>query len=100
MPGKGIGHKIGYATANLQLQNQALPPFGVYAVEVELEETSKCIGVMNYGSRPTVSDEPARFEVHLFDFSGDLYGQNIKVDVRSKIRDEKKFETLQKCQIF
>ena len=88
------GREIGFPTANFSAPERVVPPFGVYAVEVELEETSKCIGVMNYGSRPTVSDEPARFEVHLFDFSGDLYGQNIKVDVRSKIRDEKKFETL------
>ncbi|MEE2901097.1 MAG: bifunctional riboflavin kinase/FAD synthetase [Myxococcota bacterium] len=88
------GREIGFPTANFSAPQRVVPPYGVYAVEVELEGSKPLRGVMNYGSRPTVSEDAARCEVHLFDFSGDLYGQSIKVNVRAKIRDEQKFETL------
>ena len=70
------------------------PKFGVYVVEVKLDgETEWRPGVANTGSRPTVDGEEARLEVHLLDFEGDLYGQNIDVRFRSFIRAERKFES-------
>ena len=88
------GREIGFPTANFSAPQRVAPPHGVYAVDVELEKDRYLSGVMNYGSRPTVSEDAARFEVHIFDFSGDIYGQKIKVNVRSKIRDEQKFQTV------
>lgn len=90
--GKGIGHKIGYATANVQLQNQALPPYGVYAVEVRVDK--RCFhGILNMGEQPTFGRSEFRFEVHLLGFSETLYGQNIEVYFVRKIRDEKAFSS-------
>lgn len=93
VPGKGIGHKIGYATANLEPQNQALPPCGVYAVRVKLGE-KRVSGILNMGTQPTFGKNEFRIEVHLLDFEGDLYGQNIEVDFIKKVRDEKTFASL------
>lgn len=88
--GKGIGHKIGYATANLQLQNQALPPSGVYAVEVRVGER-RFHGILNMGDQPTFGGREFQIEVHLLDFSETLYGQDIEVSFAKKIRNEKGF---------
>ena len=88
--GKGIGRQIGYATANLQLQSQALPPSGVYAVEVRVNER-QFHGILNMGEQPTFGKGEFRAEVHLLDFAETLYGQNIEALFVKKIRDEKAF---------
>ena len=90
--GKGIGRKIGYATANLQLQEQVLPPPGVYAVKVRVGER-QFDGVLNMGVQPTFGGREFRVEVHLLDFAGSLYGQNVEVFFVKNIRDEKAFAT-------
>ena len=89
--GKGIGKKIGYATANLQTQNEVLPPSGVYAVRVYLKDQS-LDGVLNMGLQPTLSDGKFRIEVHILDFEGELYGCYMEVVFIKKIRDEMIFE--------
>ena len=94
VPGKGMGRRIGYATANLQLQEQALPPRGVYAVQVRLAE-QRFSGILNMGSQPTFGVNDFRVEVHLLDFDGDLYGQNVEIFFVKKIRDEKAFAGLE-----
>jgi riboflavin kinase/FMN adenylyltransferase len=71
VPGKGIGKKIGYATANLQTQNEVLPPSGVYAVRVHIED-QPLDGVLNMGIQPTLGDGKFRIEVHILDFEGEL----------------------------
>ena len=68
------------------------PPPGVYAGRVQFEKPFSA--VINFGRRPTFGDGKAfAFEVHVLDFSGDLYGQTLKVELTHRIRDEQKFET-------
>ncbi len=88
--GDKLGRTIGFPTANLALKRQVIPVGGVFAVEV-LCSGKTFPGVANVGVRPTLSGTQARLEVHLFDFSGDLYGQQVKVLLRHKLREEQKF---------
>jgi len=90
VPGKGIGHKIGHATANLQVQKQVLPPPGVYAVKVSIDGEQFC-GILNMGTQPTFGENQFRVEVHLLDFEEILYRKDVEVFFVSKIRDEKVF---------
>lgn len=90
VPGKGIGHKIGCATANLQLQEQVLPPPGVYAVRVSTDG-QQFHGVLNMGTQPTFGKNEFRVEVHLLEFEGTLYGKDVEVFFVEKIRDERAF---------
>ncbi len=91
------GRTIGVPTANLGGVAEALPPYGVYAVLVDRVRDGKSTvigsGVVNIGLRPTVH---AGFsvEVHLFDFSQDLYGETLRVHLVSRLRDEQKFAGL------
>ncbi|MFR9719525.1 bifunctional riboflavin kinase/FAD synthetase [Aeromonas diversa] len=88
--GDKLGRTIGFPTANLALKRRVAPVSGVYAVEV-LCSGKTFPGVANVGQRPTLNGTQARLEVHLFDFSGDLYGQQVKVLLRHKLREEQKF---------
>ncbi|MFP5471808.1 MAG: bifunctional riboflavin kinase/FAD synthetase [Bacteroidia bacterium] len=93
--GDELGRTMGFPTANMQLSKEKiLPKDGVYAVDV-IVKGNKLRGMMNIGVRPTVniSDEQ-RVEVNIFDFNQDIYGENIKVEVLKKIRNEKQFATL------
>lgn len=97
--GDRLGHKIGFPTANLDATGRALPPNGVYAVRAEViggGDPSSYRGVMNIGVRPTVNEPhpQRRVEVHLMDFSGELYGQEIGLTFVEKLRDERKFQSL------
>jgi riboflavin kinase/FMN adenylyltransferase len=94
------GRTIGFPTANLAEVEEALPPWGVYAVLVDKEEpgpparaVALAKGVANIGVRPTVKPGEMRpnVEVHLFDWSGDLYGATIRVHLVSRLRAEQKF---------
>lgn len=92
--GQQRGRTINFPTANLDFGDLVRPKFGVYAVEVRLEnETDWRAGVANTGNRPTVGGEDARLEVNIFDFDKDIYGQRLDVRFRSFIRAEKKFES-------
>lgn len=91
--GDGRGKSLGFPTANLRPQPGALPPNGVYAVEVLLDGSNRP-GVANLGSRPTfAAGEPMerRLEVHLLDFTGDLYGKELEVAFRQFLRPERRF---------
>ena len=88
------GRTIGFPTANFQASKTLSPARGVYAVRISLADDRRFTGVMNFGSRPTVDGGQELFEVHLFDFDEDLYGQTLKVELVRKIRDEQKFEGL------
>ena len=89
------GHQLGYPTANLNPHNEALPPDGVYAVRVLIGQETLG-GVVNIGVRPTFAgrDRQRVLEVHIFDFDRDLYGQNIEVVFLKKLRDERKFDSV------
>lgn len=93
--GQKIGRELGFPTANLDLNspNKLIPKKGVYAVDVTLPTGELFQGMMNIGSRPTVSMErKLQLEVHLFDFEGDLYGQELRVRFHTFIREEVAFE--------
>ena len=90
--GRQIGRTLGVPTANIQLNRYVAPITGVFAVEM-LFDGQAFPGVANVGVRPTIDDHTLKpiLEVHLFDFSDDIYGKRAKVAFRRKIRDEKKF---------
>lgn len=95
LKGKQLGRTIGSPTANIALKRVKSPLHGVYAVRVSGSGLSNLAGVANVGVRPTVNDGTlANLEVHLFDFDGDLYGERLSVEFMTKLRDEKKFESL------
>jgi riboflavin kinase/FMN adenylyltransferase len=89
------GREIGYPTANLSLGQYLRPRFGIYAVRARLPDGRSVGGAANLGIRPTF--EPARelLEPYLFDFSGDLYGQRIEVELIAFLRPEARFESLE-----
>lgn len=92
--GQALARKLGFPTANGALpDNKLLLRKGVYASRVLLGGEYK-YGITNVGIRPTVNGKKLCMETHLFDFSGDLYGQEITVEFLSFIRDEVKFDSL------
>ena len=91
--GRQLGRTIDFPTANVDLGPLIRPRHGVYAVKVHHGgETHD--GVANFGRRPTVDNGAPRLEAHLFDFAGDLYGEEIGVDFYGFIRGEMKFDGL------
>jgi riboflavin kinase / FMN adenylyltransferase len=93
--GRQLGRQIGVPTANMELQSPILPLGGVFAVKVSLPSGQVLAGVANVGYKPTVDETRIpSLEVHLFDFSGDLYGSVLQVEFLSKLRDEQKFAGL------
>jgi riboflavin kinase/FMN adenylyltransferase len=98
--GDGRGRTIGVPTANLDRIPELLPGNGVYAVRVDAldpvtgEARSLGGGVTNVGVRPTVDGTARRVETHLLDYTGDLYGANLRVHLVARVRDEKKFASV------
>jgi riboflavin kinase/FMN adenylyltransferase len=93
--GAGLGSKIGFPTANIDVQGIQLPPNGVYAVKIHCEEDI-LNGVCNIGFRPTVVDSATTpvVEVHLFDYTADLVGQQLSLEFVELLRGEVKFSGL------
>ena len=97
--GKQLGRTLGAPTANLQLHRIKAALSGVYAVEVKLGKNI-FYGVANVGTRPTIDHGlTAILEVHLLNFSQDIYGKTLEVIFRKKLRDEKKFESLNELKV-
>lgn len=94
--GFGQGKQLGFPTANLEVKGLCLPPFGVYAVEVQVENYSKIIpGIANLGVAPTMKqDNQPLLEVHLFEKTQDLTGITLEVFFKRFLRPEKKFENV------
>jgi riboflavin kinase/FMN adenylyltransferase len=95
VPGDQVGHKLGFPTANLDTLGLLLPPHGVYAAHAAVgAQTHRA--VLNIGVRPTVNQPTPspRVEVHLLNFSGELYGQEMEVTFAAKLRNEQKFSSL------
>jgi len=99
--GQQLGTQLGVPTANLWLPKNKLPIAGVYIVKVDVEGQTYG-GIANMGVRPTVDGQNPVLEVHIFEFSKNLYGRKINVEFLQKLRDEKKFNGLDelKEQIF
>lgn len=95
MEGQQLGRKLGFKTANLIYPNNLVEiGRGVYKVNVEYDGQTY-LGVANYGLRPTVNNyEKPILEVHMLDFDKEIYGQEIKVSFLKKIREEKKFNSI------
>jgi riboflavin kinase/FMN adenylyltransferase len=93
------GRTIGFPTANIHLHRKTSPVQGVYAVEMFGIEGEPLAGVANVGNRPTVDGSRSLLEVHLFDFSAEIYGCYVHVNFLHKIRDEMKFESFQQLQL-
>ena len=98
--GKAIGQTIGYPTANIQVNSdlKLIPGNGVYAVDVFVKD-SQYFGMLNIGNRPTMNDSKDRtIEVHILDFSGEIYSEAITVKFIDKLRNEKQFIDIQELQ--
>ena len=91
--GQRLGRLLGVPTANIALEPTNRLAYGVYAVRVHLGAATHA-GVASFGTRPTVDNGAPLLEVHLLDFSGDLYGQEIEVEFVQRIREERKFDSL------
>lgn len=91
--GDRLGRTIGWPTANIRVPDGKALPLGVFAV-VAVGDHGRWHGMANVGFRPTVNGTDRRFEVHLFDFSGDLYGQELQVKFFTHLRGEQKFSGL------
>lgn len=90
--GDGLGNKIGYPTANIQFKHNRAPLSGIYVVQAHAENLGVLQGVASLGVRPTVKqDGKPVLEVHLFEFSKQIYGKHLRVEFLQKLREEKKF---------
>ena len=86
------GRTIGFPTANLDTDAQLLPKNGVYAVRARVDGSQWIDGVANLGERPTFDGRRFLIEVHLIDFSGDVYGREMEVGFIKRLRDEQRFD--------
>lgn len=98
--GRGMGHTLGFPTANIDLTQtrKMLPKEGVYAVKVVSDQRPAASGIANLGPAPTFGVDKPLLEVHLLDFDGDLYGRSVTVEFVRRLRDIQHFsssETLQ-----
>ena len=92
--GKQVGRKIGFPTANIAMDNEdkLIPADGAYAVKIELDHVAYN-GMLNIGVNPTVELSNKRtIEVHIFDFDEDIYGKEIKITFKERLRKEQKFD--------
>ena len=98
--GDELGRKIGYPTANLKIfeKYKLKPQNGVYLTRTRLKKQTY-FGMMNIGIRPTISAKNNQIETHLFDFNGNLYGHEMTLEILEKIREEKKFKSIEKLKI-
>lgn len=99
--GRGVGHTLGFPTANIDLTQtrKMLPKDGVYAVRIKNEKLRiKNCGMANLGTAPTFGVEKPLLEVHLLDFEGDLYGETVTVEFSRRLRDIVRFDSIEALQ--
>ncbi len=93
--GRQLGKKIGFPTANIDIKNYVMARPGVYAVRVKIMGKNNYLnGIANLGYRPTFNGKKILLEVHLFNFSGNLYNNYLTVEFKKFIRKEKKFKNV------
>jgi len=97
--GDGLGRQLGFPTANLDVTNLVIPPNGVYTAHA-LVSGKQHRAVMNIGTRPTLRNPAPELqaEVHLLDFAGDVYDQEMEVAFVAKLRDEQRFPSREALQ--
>jgi riboflavin kinase/FMN adenylyltransferase len=97
--GRQVGKTIGFPTCNIDIEDYVLAQPGVYAVNVLRKNNSKLLkGIANLGFRPTFNQKKILLEVHLFNFSGNLYNKHLTVNFLKFIRKEKKFKNVNKLK--
>ncbi len=97
--GKQLGKKIGFPTANIDINDYVLAKPGVYGVKVrKINRSNYIIGIANLGYRPTFNGKKILLEVHLFNFSGNLYNKYLRVEFLKFIRKEKKFKNVEQLK--
>jgi len=96
--GRQLGRTIGFPTANLATGDAQLPPDGVWTVTARLADGMVKAGVANLGVRPTVDGVTRSLEVHLFDFSGDIYGTDLEITFLDFLRPEMKFSGVEELR--
>lgn len=94
IPGEQLGRELGFPTANIRLGHRLPPLRGVFAVRVDgLGETHEAVASL--GTRPTVNGRELLLEVHIFDFSANIYGRRIRVEFVERLREERRFEDVE-----
>ncbi|MDA9933299.1 riboflavin biosynthesis protein RibF, partial [Candidatus Pelagibacter sp.] len=97
--GRQVGKKVGFPTCNIDIKDYILAKPGVYAVRVSKKNNFKILkGIANLGYRPTFNQKKILLEVHLFNFSGNLYDKHLSVEFLKFIRKEKKFKNINKLR--
>jgi riboflavin kinase/FMN adenylyltransferase len=96
--GDKIGRTLGFPTANIHLHRKVSPVQGIYAVEVFGLRGEPLQGVASVGTRPTVGGTTTLLEIFIFDFEDEIYGHYLNIDFLHKIRDEKKFDSLEELK--
>ena len=98
--GRKVGKKIGFPTCNIDIKDYIIPKPGVYAVKVLRKNSTKYLkGIANLGYRPTFNQKKILLEVHLFNFSGNLYNKLLSVEFLKFIRKEKKFKNADQLKV-
>lgn len=94
--GKGLGKQLNYPTANIRIEEpyKLIPKNGVYVVKANIKDAI-VFGMMNIGTNPTVDGKVQSIEVHFFNFSQDIYGKILEVEILERLRDEQKFDSLE-----
>ena len=94
--GDGLGKQIDYPTANIKIEEnyKIIPKDGVYYIKTTIDN-KLYNGMMNIGHRPTIGSKEKSIEVNLFNFNRDIYDKTISINVIKKIRDEKKFSSIE-----
>lgn len=92
--GNRLGRRLGFPTANLAIERRRAPVEGIFAVRVHGIAHEALPAVASLGRRPTVNGGEPLLEVHVFDFSADLYGRRLEVEFVAKLRDEERFADL------
>ena len=96
--GNRLGRKLGFPTANIALTENSVVENGVYASRVYLESGEFYAAMTNVGVRPSVDGTKRLLETHLFGFERSLYDSKLRVELLEKIRDEKKFSSVEELQ--
>ena len=92
--GQKLGRTLGYPTANVRLKRRVIPLNGIFAVRVTGAGLKSAAAVASLGTRPVVNGVEPLLEAHVFDFDGDLYGQQLQIEFIARLRDERWFPTL------
>jgi riboflavin kinase/FMN adenylyltransferase len=99
-PGKRIGRKLGFPTANIALSPGEAAPAknGVYIARISLADGRSLPCILSQGLHPTLPEGGPTIEAHILDFDGDLYGQRVGVEYLKFLRDELRFDTLEELR--